>query len=174
MKVSPAEAEAFLEQARKKGLIVTERHTHLPAFGETSPVEEQEGKAKLLPSAYLPPATWLVGVETRSESNQRKWKDKSNRTKAARAAVSKCFGKTLAALAVFAEHYHAGGAVRVEFTRLAPRRLDRGNVSVALKAVEDALALLMGADDGDARWLASYEQEMSERYGVRIKLECRT
>ncbi len=169
MKAKVANADAFLDEARKKGLIITETRTNFAAL-EGKPAEEPEGKVALLPSVHVPPSVWIVGVETRSEANGRQWKDRSNRTKAAREAVSKLFGKSLATLALFAEHYHNGGSVLITFTRLAPKRLDRGNVSVALKGVEDALALMLGADDGDPRWLPSYEQETSERYGVRIKL----
>lgn len=168
MKVSTADIEKLIDQARQKGLKVSERGCNLSPLNPPAAVEDDT--PTLLPSCHVPPNVWIVGVLTRSESNERKWQDKSNRTKAARAAVSKCFGKSLPSLAQFAEHYHAGGSLRIVFTRLAPKRLDRGNVSTALKAVEDALALMLGADDGDARWLATYAQETSERYGVRIEL----
>ena len=177
MKITPTEIDDLLAQARRKGLTFTVRgvggvivEANTPTAKESAPANDEPAKPTLLPSAFVPPNVWLVGVETRSESNKRTWQDRSRRTIAARRAVSALFGKTLSALAPFAEHYHAGGSLRIVFTRLAPTKLDRGNVSVALKAVEDALALMLGADDGDARWLASYEQEKSDRYGVRIEM----
>ncbi len=160
-------AEALL-QAHERGLIVSDRGC--APLATTVESEPEPAKPLLLPSCHMPPSTWVVGVQTRSVANVSEWKKRSNHTKQCREAVSKCFGPTLGTLALFAAHYHEGKSVHVTFTRLAPRRLDAGNVSVALKAVEDALALLMGANDGDVRWLAKYEQEQSERYGVRIEM----
>jgi hypothetical protein len=40
-----------------------------------------------------------------------------------------------------------------------------------LKGVEDAVALMLGVDDGSPQWLASYGQQTSDRYGVKIVLE---
>lgn len=178
MKITPTEIDAMLAQARRNGLSFTVRgvggvivEANTPNAKESTPANDEPAKPTLLPSAFVPPNVWLVGVETRSESNKRTWQDRSRRTIAARRAVSVLFGKTLAAMAPFAEHYHAGGSLRIVFTRLAPNKLDRGNVSVALKAVEDALALMLGADDGDKRWLAEYQQEHNPKMGVRIELE---
>lgn len=158
-----------LEQARRKGLIVEKGVNHAALSPDAVSVEDK--KPLLLPSVFVPPGTWIVGVQTISAGNLAKWRGLSNHTKKCRAAVSKLFGKHLRSLAEFAEHYHNGGSVRITFTRLAPKRLDAGNVSMSVKAVEDAVALLMGADDGDMRWVATYEQEQSERYGVRIVME---
>lgn len=165
------DADAFLEQARAKGLTWTER-TAKPIV-ELVPAEAEPVSVSvpLLASTYAN-GVWVVGVETRSESNKRTWQDRSRRAIAARRAVSALFGRTLPDLAPFAAHYHAGGSLRIVFTRLAPNKLDRGNVSVALKAVEDALALMLGADDGDKRWLAEYQQEHNPKMGVRIELVC--
>lgn len=116
-------------------------------------------------------ATWTVPLETKSESNQRAWQGKSNRTQAARRAVSQAFGPTLAFAARFAEHYHGGGTIRVTFTRLGGKRMDRSNIPAAMKGVEDAVALILGADDGDDRWDAEFEQETGGRIGVRIQME---
>jgi hypothetical protein len=164
------DAATFLAHAAAKGLTWTET-------AAKPPVAEQptEDVVRLLPSQLVAPwvNVWEVGVETRSESNQRDWRARNRRTIAARKAVANLFARHLRQLVPYAEHYHANGALGLTFTRLAPRLLDRGNVSPALKAVEDAVALIIGADDGDVRWQASYLQEASPLYGVRIKLECR-
>ena len=114
----------------------------------------------------------IAGLVTASETNARNWKDKSHRTQAARLAVSRCFGPNLRALAGIAEWYHARNPIRVVLTRLGGHKLDKGNLPAALKAVEDAVALILGADDGDDRWLVEFAQEPGKTgHGVRIELE---
>ena len=68
-------------------------------------------------------------------------------------------GLAIYVAALFAAHYHNGGALAITFTRLGGRRLDKSNLSVALKASEDAVCLMLGADDGDPRWQPTWEQE---------------
>jgi hypothetical protein len=115
-------------------------------------------------------AVWVIPLVTASESNGREWRQRSARTQAARKAVSVAFGPHLDALAPFANHYHAGNPICVVLTRLGGKRLDRSNLTVALKATEDAVALFLGADDGDPRWRADWEQEPGELMGVRVEL----
>lgn len=167
------DATAFLEHARAKGLTWTERAAKPLGLisGEASEIRPSEPVAVPLLTSTYASGVWVVGVETRSETNKRSWKDRNRRTIAARKAVSWLFGRTLAHVAPFAAHYHAGKPLRVVFTRLAPHRLDRGNVSPALKAVEDAVALYLGADDGDDRWQAEYGQEHNPKIGVRVMME---
>lgn len=162
------DATAFLELARAKGLTWTERAAK--PIAPIVPTEAEPVAVPLLTSTYAN-GVWVVGVETRSETNKRSWKDRNKRTIAARRSVSWLFGRTLAHVAPFAAHYHGGGVLRVTFTRLASRTLDRGNLSASMKAIEDAVCLMLGADDGDARWVASYEQERNERMGVRVVME---
>jgi hypothetical protein len=70
-----------------------------------------------------------------------------------------------------AVHYHSGKALRITFTRLGENRLDRANLSTALKATEDAIAYMLGANDGDDRWQSTYEQEDSALIGVRVEIQ---
>lgn len=178
MKASPTDIDAILDNARKNGLTFTVRGVggvlldeNTPTVQPAAPVESNEPKKPdLLASVFVPPNVWLVGVETRSESNKRVWQERSNRTKAARNAVMLALARTMRHVVPFAEHYQAGGALKIVFTRLAPHKLDPGNVSGSLKAVEDAVAQYLGANDGDARWQAEYQQERSERMGVRITM----
>lgn len=171
MKLTTEEAEAFIADARAKGLTITETRTNAAKLGGDIPAAtKDEPTCGLLPSLFTG-SSWIIGVETRSETNERSWKLKSNRTKVARAAVCLLFGRTLANVARFAEHYHSGHQLGVRLTRLAPRKLDAGNVAAALKAVEDAAALVLGADDGDPRWVAAYQQEHNPKMGVRIEFD---
>lgn len=113
-----------------------------------------------------------VPVKTASEVNGRDWKARSRRSGAAWKAVSKLLGPHLALLAPFAEAYHSDKALKVVFTRLGCHKMDKSNLPSATKAVEDALAFMLGADDGDPRWSARWEQvPEAEVCGVRIYLE---
>ena len=114
---------------------------------------------------------FTVPVETVSEANQRGWRGKASRAGSQRKAVAAVLGKHLRELADFADHYHAGWPLGVTITRLGGRRLDAlSNLGAALKAIEDTVALVIGADDGDPRWRGRAEQEPGGEVGVRIRL----
>lgn len=113
-----------------------------------------------------------IPVETSSEINSRQWRARHRRTGAAWNAVKNVFGPNLSLLAGFAEAYHRGQTLNIVFTRLDKRRLDEmANLGTSMKAVEDALAFIMGANDGDLRWKARPAQEHSDLIGVRIEME---
>lgn len=112
----------------------------------------------------------LIPIKTASEINGRDWRKRSGRSKASWNAVSRVLGPHLGLLAPFSEAYRSQRALKVTFTRLGGRKLDRSNLPTATKAVEDALAFMLGADDGDPRWHSSFEQEPGD-VGVRIELE---
>jgi hypothetical protein len=110
-------------------------------------------------------------VKAVGEVNARDWKARSRRTDAAWSAVSRTLGRHLSLLAPFADAYHGDMALRILFTRLGGRRMDRSNLPTAIKATEDALAFMMGACDGDPRWRSEFAQEPGGVVGVRIELE---
>jgi hypothetical protein len=114
---------------------------------------------------------FVVGLATKCEANGRSWQGRSRRTGEARRALSRTLGRHLRALAPLAEHYHAGGPLDVVLTRLGGKLLDRTvNLPSALKAAEDAVALMLGADDGDPRWRCHCEQEPGGPVGVRVRI----
>ena len=116
--------------------------------------------------------TIVCAVETFSEINGRDWRERSKRTKAARIAVRSAIAHRLDLLHTYSRHYTAGGTLKVTFTRLGGKKLDRmANLGTALKGVEDAFAYLLFASDGDARWRATAEQEPGGEVGVRITVE---
>ncbi len=115
-----------------------------------------------------------VAYRAESETNTRgHWSKKSKRTQAARNAVRAAVGHRLDLLEPFARHYASGGALRVVFTRIGGKRLDEmSNLGASMKAVEDAIAYLLGCNDGDPRWHARAEQEPGTGpVGVRITVE---
>jgi hypothetical protein len=116
--------------------------------------------------------TLYIPVRTASEVNGRDWRARSRRSNASWRAVSKVCGPLLWLLHPYATAYHEGKALKIVFTRLGGHKMDRSNLPSACKGVEDALAFIAGADDGDAKWSARFEQEPdAERVGVRIEIE---
>lgn len=113
----------------------------------------------------------LVAADTANETNQRKWKAKNRRAGQAWTAVRQAIGPNLGTLASFARYYESGKVLRVKFVRLGGRKMDRSGIPAATKGVEDAVAYLLGCNDGDVRWLASWDQETGGPCGVRVEVE---
>jgi hypothetical protein len=137
--------------------------------------EEPAGKPDLVEpgmAVFVHPYSVVLTlpVVTASEVNQRDWRSRSRRGKVAWKALSDVLGPRLALVAPIGEAFHAGKPVRVALTRLGGRKLDRSNLPTALKAVEDAVAYFLGADDGDPRWVAEWHQEPGGPAGVRVEL----
>lgn len=61
----------------------------------------------------------------------------------------------------------------VTLTRLAPKRIldEHDNLRSGFKGAVDAIAGMLGLDDGDSRITWEYRQETSKAYGVRITVE---
>lgn len=147
----------WLEVLKSKGLL-------------DEPVGEPEPDSPFVPVLFVPPGTITLPIETASESNGRNWKARSNRNKEARRIVSREIGSRWEHFARFPVAYHRGERIRIVFTRLGGRKLDRANVGPSLKGVEDAVALLFGASDGSELWDASFEQQPTGLKGVRIEI----
>lgn len=114
---------------------------------------------------------WQIPLETRSEANLRDWRRRSKRSDSAWRAVSRAFGPHLVYVATFARLYHTGHPIHVRLTRLGGRKLDQSvNLPASLKAVEDAVAWSMGADDGSPLWRCTFAQEPGGSMGARIEL----
>jgi len=112
----------------------------------------------------------MVAVDTVSEINHRQWQARNRRTGQSWMAVRRAVGPYLDMLARFSRLYHDGNRLQVTFTRLG-RLADLSNTASAVKGVEDAVAYLLGADDGDERWVPRFEREKSVECGVRVEIE---
>lgn len=143
------------------------------------PVQQPKPKAKR-PSRQLAEGFVLVDqgvlraivpVACTTEVNCRNWRNRSRRSDAAWKAVSKTFGPRLDALSPFSAAYHSGKALRIVLTRLGGRKADASNLPTATKGLEDALAFMLGADDGDARWRAEFRQRPGGEIGVLVEIE---
>ena len=136
-------------------------------------------RKELAPEMFAAPPAFKVGplvfvfpVATASETNVRAWKAKNARSRDARRTVCPILGKRLRYLVPFAEAFHAGLPVYAKFVRLGGKNLDAmANLGAALKAVEDAVAHVLGADDGSGNWVVSSDQMTDwPRVGVAVIL----
>ena len=145
-------------------------------YGQTvaPPAREPKPKEFVEPGIVIEPhrLVILVDVETTNETNARDWRARSRRSGQAWKRTRNAIGVHLGALEPFARVYASGGALKVKFTRLGGRHLDQmANLGASMKGVEDAMAYLLGADDGDPRWHAIAQQKPGGPMGVEVVLE---
>ncbi len=128
---------------------------------------------------WLEPCTYLNGwdipVQVVSESNNREhWTKKNARKKEQQlgiVAIVKSTDFSRWALN-WLSSLIANTPCRITFTRCGGKKMDRSNLAVAFKAVEDALAELLAIDDGHENWLPVFEQEVGGPVvGIRIRIE---
>ena len=125
-----------------------------------------------------------IPIRTYSETNTRgHWAPKAKRTKSQRGAAKV---EARSAFVAADEHYpatHPGETlrgrgvlsepVRITLTRIAPRKLDSGNLEAAFKAVQDGIADALGIDDGDDRltWVYQQARGAPKEHAVRVTIE---
>lgn len=109
--------------------------------------------------------TVTIPVRLVSEANMREhWATKHRRKKQQQAAVK----------LVFLTYKVPQAPVVVALTRIGARKLDPDNLAGSMKHVQDAVADILGVDDGDeasVRWV--YQQRIGKRgeYAVEIDIE---
>ncbi|HUW35466.1 MAG TPA: hypothetical protein VM223_27970 [Planctomycetota bacterium] len=61
----------------------------------------------------------------------------------------------------------------LKLIRIAPCKLDSGNLEVSFKGVQDGIADAIGIDDGDERitWQYAQERGQPKQYAVRVEIE---
>lgn len=127
---------------------------------------------------YLP-------IRTVSESNLREhWAKKSKRVKAQREEtklrVADALRKNFKNLSPEARKQYKNNyknaftysRLDITLTRIAPRKLDRGNLGISFKAIQDGISDAIGIDDGDARLYWRYEQRKGKpkEYAVEVEI----
>jgi len=172
--MKPDAAEYWLDVARAKGLTVRERGIDLATLAP-SPLPAEKpvpvAKRELLPSVFVPPGTFIVGVATYSITNSRDIRASIGRKGNQRRAVALLLGRHHEALMQFADDWlHKGRPLRITLIRLAPRSMDDDNLQGALKYIRDGVAEFMGVDDNSSRIDWEYGQQKSDRMGVRVEL----
>ncbi len=127
---------------------------------------------------WLEPCTYLNGwdipVQVVSESNNREhWTKKNARKKEQQLGVIAAIKSNIYSSWVldWLPVHIANKPFRITFTRCGGKKMDRSNLPVAFKGVEDVLADLLGIDDGHANWLAAWEQEPGGPVGIKIRIE---
>ena len=107
---------------------------------------------------------WTIPVATASESNLRgHWAKHANRRRAQRNLAQLVTGFAL-------KRFRWDRVVSLQLVRLAPRRLDAGNLASALKHVQDGVCDAVGINDGNAAIAWSYDQERAKAVGVRVRM----
>jgi len=105
-------------------------------------------------------------IKTVSESNQRgHWAKKARRVRQQRDAAYLLVREAIGVLPDGLPEYRT-----IILTRISPRKLDTGNLAVAMKAVQDGVADALGIDDGDERFDWRYAQERGKVYSVRVEI----
>ncbi len=114
---------------------------------------------------------FTLPIEVRSESNLREhWTMKNKRKREQQMLIKMIFHGKRQCFERWKKAY-AAGPIRITFTKLGGRRLDRSNLPVSFKGIEDAFAWLMGCNDGHEHWIAAWEQEPGGPVGIKIRIE---
>lgn len=111
-------------------------------------------------------------IKTVSEANEREhWRSRHGRRQKQRTVVRRDAASLKGA-------FEPEQDLEVKLTRIAPRRLDKGdNLAGSLKAIRDEVAALLGRDDGpDAgiEWRYAQERGPPKTYAVRIEVRAVT
>lgn len=111
--------------------------------------------------------TVSLPIKTVSEANTREcWQAKLRRKKAQQAFCVPVFR------AAFRDA--PTPPLVITFTRVSVAKMDSDNLAGALKAIRDALAHVLGIDDGDDRLTFIYQQRRaSSRREARVEVEVR-
>ena len=128
----------------------------------------------------------VLPIRTRSEANRREhWAAKAKRAKEQRGVAAMLVRRAYNASG--ARKPDASGAltlrgkavlsepVTITLTRIAPRKLDSGNLEASFKAVQDGVADALGIDDGDERltWVYGQLKGDPKEYEVWVDVEIR-
>lgn len=142
--------------------------------------EAKPGKRGMVQYAFDPAGTWQIPIWLASEANVNgSMRAAMARKKAVKDAIWRGLGQHWKVWGPIGDRVRAaksGDPVTsypsIRVIRLGGRGLDVGNLWRSVKAVEDALAVLLGCDDGMAAWKQSFfvAQEPGPLWGCRIEM----
>lgn len=146
-------------------------------------VEHKPGKRDFVAPSFTPPGTWVVPCWLASEANTGGTRRAAiGRKQAVKSAIWRAIGPGWRIFGPAGDLVRAGQASLgkrtklplIRVTRLGGRGLDRTNLFMATKAVEDALAILMGVDDAWQSWRDSFyvTQLPGGLWGVKVEIFC--
>ncbi len=164
MKRQPLDTAAL----RARGMDVQERGVRLEAL---APSEKRASKRELLPTYRVGPLAWQIGVEVVPEMNLRSHQSRIARGAAQKRAVMQAVAPDWRLWGPTGDHCRAGKPLLVRFVRLGGKRLDTINLMTCFKSCEDAMASLLGCNDGSTFWRLECEQETVAGIGIRVELE---
>jgi hypothetical protein len=108
----------------------------------------------------------VLPLKTVSEANQRDhWSDRHHRNNAQQQEVKTEWMRLAKGVKIYPPYV-------VKLTRIGPRLLDDDNLAGAFKHARDAIADILGIDDGSSLVRFEYAQikERSRRYAVKIEI----
>lgn len=161
--------------------------TQRPVTVNRFPDEKKPGTKEYVAFAHNPAGVWTIPVWLESEANNRDHKGKEMSRKAAvKRAVWKAMGPHWKAWGPVGDAIREAQATpagatgfpvprslpSIRLVRLGGRGLDTANLWRAVKPAEDALAVLLGCDDGWNAWKNSFyvDQEPGRLWGLRVEI----
>lgn len=131
------------------------------------PIRRRLTASKFAPVAAqfnFPVWTLTLPLVVVSEANQREfWRKRHARNKAQQGRVA------IEWLIAFGSS-RPNAPCRVQFTKLGGQKLDSGNLEGAFKHVQDAVARILGIDDGSDLITWTYDQQPGGEKGIRVEI----
>lgn len=109
----------------------------------------------------------LLPIKLVSESNQHEhWSKKHERNVEQQAELWKYWRELVGSIKL-------APPLVIKLTRIGVNKLDDGNCAIAAKNVQDAIARILGMDDGDKLLKWEYDQIYGEKeYGMKVEFIC--
>ena len=124
----------------------------------SAPTVPPEPKPKLVAAEYDHDAgRWVIPIRLESEANMGgKLSAALARKSAVKRIVSRAIAPGWRVWGPVGDAIRSGSPASIRVVRLGGRGLDTGNLWRAVKPVEDAIASMLGCDDGSAAWQKSF------------------
>lgn len=184
MPISRHDPDAVLEAFAAKGMYPEGQSGPVKIPGPApAVVEHKPGRRDFVAPSFTPPGTWVVPCWLASEANTGGARRAAiGRKQAVKSAIWRAIGPWWNVFGPAGDLVRAGQASLgkraklplIRVTRLGGRGLDRTNLFMATKSVEDALAILMGCADAWQAWRDSFyvTQLPGVLWGVKVEIFC--